>query len=353
MDIVKANENDTPLKNRAWILARRPQGNDIQGALDLVQNEVAELVDGQIRIRNGYFSLDAGTRMWMSERTDSYDPPLPLGSPMRGQALGVVVESRHPDWFEGQLLRYRGQWGDYSVISPRDADQFVQPVSWEVGDLRQHLGALGPSGWTAFAGMVEVGQARPGETVLVSAASGVTGSLAGQIAKIQGCRVVGITGSQQKGHWIVDELGFDSFINRTANDDLAAAIGQACPEGVDVHFENVGGPILDAALQNMNMYGRIAVCGLLAQYARSSALPGPAHFDQVLARRLRIEGFLTFDRLARTTQITRELQEWFKQGRLKLSFSVSDGVESMPAAYERMLAGDKVGKSLVDLGTLR
>lgn len=337
--------------NRCWRLARRPSGHDYAEALELHAEPLADLEPGAVRVRNAYLSLDAGTRMWLGDRQDSYDPPAAIGSVLQGQSLGTVRESRHPDYRPGQLLRYRGHWADFSVLHPDDGG-YLEPVSWTLSDPRQHLAALGPNGWTAYVGIREIAAARPGETVLISAASGVTGALAGQIAKQHGCRVVGITGSAAKARWITEVLGFDQVIDRRATGDLQASIRSACPAGIDVYFENVGGALLDAALANMARYGRIAVCGLLLNYDRATAPAGPANFDQILMKRLTVRGFFSADWHWRGPELTRVLRPWYDAGQLRMDFDITNGLEDAPHGFERVFTGDKVGKSLVQISAL-
>ncbi|NUS72426.1 MAG: NADP-dependent oxidoreductase [Corynebacteriales bacterium] len=336
-------------KNRYWVLARRPVGNDYSSALELVEEELPELRDGDVLIRNAYFSLDAGTRMWMSAREDSYSPPTPLGTPVIGMVLGEVVASRHPDFRTGDLARAYGQWSDYSVSRPEET--YVERVSWQLDDLRQHLAVFGPNGWTAYLGVLEYGNTKPGETFVVSAAAGVTGALAGQVAKQLGCRVIGITGSTAKGDWITKELGFDAAINYK-DDKVAERLRELCPDGIDVYFDNVGGPILDASLENMALFGRIAVCGLLLNYDQEGPIPGPYKFDQVLMKRLSITGFFSPDFYHRGPDVNRHMRPWYEAGKLKMNFAVTQGVENTLDAYRRLFTGDKVGKSLVQVAEL-
>jgi NADPH-dependent curcumin reductase CurA len=336
-------------KNRYWMLARRPNGNNYASALELVEEEIPPLVDGDVLIRNVYFSLDAGTRMWMSAREDSYSPPTPLNSPVIGMVLGTVIESRHPDFRPGDLARAYGQWSDFSISRPDDT--YVERVSWQLDDLRQHLAVYGPNGWTAYLGVVEYGKTKPGETFVVSAASGVTGALAGQVAAQLGCRVIGITGSAQKGAWLTDELGFAATIDYR-QEDVATRLRELCPQGIDVYFDNVGGTILDAALENMALFGRVAVCGLLVNYDKETPIPGPYKFDQVLMKRLEITGFFSPDFYHRGPDVNRKMQPWYEAGKLKMEFDVTQGLENTLEAYEKLFTGKKIGKSLVQLAVL-
>ncbi len=335
---------EMPSVNRRWIMAKRPKGNDIAAALELTQAPVPELRDGEVLIRNGYLSMDAGTRMWMTDRQDSYQPPLPVGSPMIGQLLGVVVDARHPDFRAGDLVRAFGQWADFSIVHPDQA--YLARLSWRLDDLRQYLGVFGFTGWTAYLGVIEEGRAQPGETFLVSAAAGAIGVLAGQIAKNQGCRVIGIAGSDDKCAWIQRELRFDAAINyKTQN--VEAELKRLCPDGVNLYFDNVGGPLLDAVLPHMALHGRVAICGLIAQYDKDGPVPGPYRFDQVLMKRLTISGFFVPDQFHRGAEFEARLRPWYTAGKLIMPFDVTDGLEHTVAAYTKLFTGANRGKTLV------
>ncbi|MEU7767418.1 NADP-dependent oxidoreductase [Nocardia sp. NPDC049190] len=336
-------------QNRQWVLTHRPVGNKYADAVELVSMQTPDLAEGDVLIRNIYFSLDAGTRMWMGPREDSYSPPTPLGSPIISTVLGSVVASRHPDFQSGDLVRAYGQWADFSISRPDEV--YVERVSRRLDDLRQHLGVFGANGWTAYLGVLEYGAARPGETFVVSAASGVTGALAGQIAKQHGCRVVGITGSPRKSAWLTEELGFDAAIDRNAV-DLEQALRETCPEGVDVYFDNVGGAVLDSVLANMSLFGRVAVCGLLVHYDQNEPLPGPARFDQILMKRLTMTGFFSPDFYHRGPDLNRRMRPWYEQGKLQMAFDVTPGLENTLDAYSTLFTGGKIGKALVQVGDL-
>ncbi|WP_328392695.1 NADP-dependent oxidoreductase [Nocardia sp. NBC_00416] len=336
-------------KNRQWVLVRRPAGNEYANAVELRDGETPDLAAGDVLIRNIYFSLDAGTRMWMGPREDSYSPPTPLGSPVISTVLGSVVASRHPDYRAGDLVRAYGQWADFSISRPDEV--YVERVSRALDDPRQHLGVFGANGWTAYLGVLEYGEARPGETFVVSAASGVTGALAGQIAAAHGCRVVGITGSPEKCAWLTDELGFDAAIDRNAG-ELGAALREACPQGVDVYFDNVGGAVLDEVLGEMALFGRVAVCGLLTHYDRDESGPGPGRFDQILMKRLTMRGFFSPDFYHRGPDLNRRMLPWYDEGKVRMAFEVTSGLEHTLDAYARLFTGEKVGKALVQVGEL-
>lgn len=331
---------------RYWRLDRHPEGNTrFERFLSLHEEVCAPLAPGEVRIAVEWLSMDAGTRMWMSPRTDGYQPPLPLGSRMVGLVLGRVIESLDPAYPPGVRVRGFGQWADVATVVPALAG--LEVVDETVADPRQHFGALGMNGWTALVGVREVAAVRPGEWLAVSAAAGATGSLACQIGRNLGARVVGIAGGAEKCRFLLDELGVEMAIDYRA-EDVSAHLSQV-PGGVNAFFDNVGGPILDAVLGNMAHYGRVAICGMIAGYDSDVAMPGPAKFDQVLMRRLRIEGFFIPDFLERGSEFLPQLRTWLDEGRLAVRFDETYGLENVPAAYERMLTGRNIGKVIVRL----
>jgi NADPH-dependent curcumin reductase CurA len=333
------------MTNRFWQLNSHPQGTDFAAALSLEHGAIPEPDDGEVLIRNQMLSLDAGTRMWMTPRTDGYQPPLPLGSPMVGLALGRVSASRHPDFQEGQLVRVFGQWADYSLVRPELSD--LRKMDEDVSDLRQHFGVLGMNGWTALWGLTETTNAQSGETVVVSAAAGATGILACQIAKILGCTVYGIAGGPEKCRYLVDTLNLDGAIDyKSGNmaDDLAKIEG-----GIDVYFDNVGGPVLEAVLPNMAQYGRIAICGSLAGYDEAGNPKGPATFDQILMKRLTVTGFFSPDFSDQGDRLTAQLKAWLDDSRINIPFDMNEGLENVLTAYSKLFTGGNIGKVIVDL----
>ncbi|MBH0112079.1 NADP-dependent oxidoreductase [Novosphingobium sp. YJ-S2-02] len=334
------------MRNRFWRLDAHPQGNDrFDEALSLCEEETAPLAEGEVRIAVEWLSMDAGTRMWMSPRTDGYQPPLPLGSKMVGLVLGRVSESRDPAFPQGTMVRGFGQWAEQALVTPALAG--LEAVDETVADPREHFGALGMNAWTAWVGVSEVAAVTPGEWLVVSAAAGATGSLACQIGRNLGARVVGIAGGEAKCRYLLDELGLDIAIDYRG-EDVAARLA-TIEGGVNAFFDNVGGPVLDAVLPNMAHYGRVAICGMIAGYDRDSAMPGPASFDQVLMRRLRIEGFFIPDFLERGAQFMPRLRDWLDEGKLTMRFAETQGLENVLRAYEGMLRGANIGKAVVRL----
>lgn len=331
------------MEHRVWRLKARPQGTDFAAALALESEVLPDPAPGQIVIANRWLSMDAGTRMWMTDRTDGYQPPLPLGAPMMGLVLGPIVASRAPGWSEGDWVRAFGTWSDMSVVDPAAAGAFR--LDTRVADMRDHLGPLGMNGWTALWGIEQTGAVAQGEAVLVSAAGGATGLLACQIAAILGAEVYGIAGGAAKCAVLKDEFGLAGAFDYRAGPIDAGLAGIA--GGVDVYFDNVGGALLETVLAHMALYGRIAVCGLVAEYAGGGR--GPANFDQVLMKRLRIEGFFSPDFMHHGAALTERLADWAAQGRLRLPYDVTRGLEHTLAAYTRLFTGANLGKVLVEV----
>ena len=330
---------------RFWRFDQCPVGDAFADAFRLETGPVPAPGEGEVLIRNEYISLDAGTRMWITPRSDGYQPPLPPGVPMPGLVLGRVVESRAAGFRAGDLVRGFGRWGDHSCVVPAMAALNV--LDDTVADPRQHLGVLGMNGWTAYHGITATGRTRPGETVLVSAAAGATGLLAAQIARNMGCRVVGIAGGAGKCRMLVEEFGLDCAIDYKTEDveQALTRIGG----GIHVYFDNVGGPLLDAVLPNMAHYGRVAICGLVATYAAEGATPGPRRFDQVLMRRLSIAGLFSPDFAHRGPEYNALLQPWLRAGRITLPFDITTGLENLLTAYAKLFTGGNIGKVLVKL----
>jgi NADPH-dependent curcumin reductase CurA len=333
------------MKRKVWKLIGRPEGTNFESALSLVHEDLSDPVNGQIQIRLKIISMDAGTRMWMSDRQDSYQPPIELGASMVGVCLAEVSKSSNPNFKEGDLVRGFGEWADYANV---DSDSFL--VLEEGLDREEaYLSALGLNGWTAYVGVMEVGKPKPGENFLVSAAAGATGSLAGQIAKKAGCRVIGLAGSQEKCDWLVDDLGFDVAINYK-EENLDSALKKHCPDGIDIYFDNVAGDVLNTVMANLALNARIPLSGLLAQYNEKGArLPGPDNFDQLLMKRATITGFFCPDFLEDGPRIEALLSEWYKDGSLKFKADVTDGLENVLVAYKKIFTGENIGKTLVKI----
>ena len=266
--------------NRQFRLASRPVGDIKESDFEYREEPIPSPQEGEVLVRTIYLSLDPTNRIWMSDM-EQYMPPVEIGEVMRGLIIGVVEESKNPNFQQGDLVSGPLGWQDYAITEGNSGFSLTglpDPLPYP---LTAFMGPLGATGCTAYFGLLDIGQPKEGETVVVSAAAGAVGSIVGQIAKIKGCRVVGITGSDEKCHWLVEELGFDAAINyKTA--DLESAIAQACPDGIDVYFDNVGGSILDAVLTKINLHARIPLCGLISTYNATEPVPGPYNYSQIL-----------------------------------------------------------------------
>jgi NADPH-dependent curcumin reductase CurA len=337
----------SPSRNRQIVLAARPVGLPKPADFRLVEAPVPEPGPGEMLVRGLYLSLDPYMRGRMSDAR-SYARPVAIGEVMVGAVVGEVVRSGHPDFAEGDVVEERLGWQEYGISRGRD----TRKIDPSLGPVSTALGVLGMPGLTAYFGLLEVGQPRPGETVVVSAASGAVGAAVGQIARIAGCRVVGLAGSQAKVNYLVSELGFDAGIDYKSA-DLDAALADACPRGVDVYFDNVGGSITEAVTRHVNLFARIAVCGLISQYNLEKPELAPRNERFVLVNRVRVQGFIVSDFYARRDEALRHLAEWVRQGRLRYREDVVDGLENAPAAFVGMLQGKNFGKQLVRLAEPR
>ncbi len=328
-----------------WRLDARPKGHDYAASLTLVSEEISPPAEGEVLVEAHYLSMDPGVRVWMTAREDGYSPAIPLGTPMVGQFLGRVLESAHPGFSAGDLVRGFGHWATHSTVDPVAAG--LTRLDEDVADIRDHFGVLGLNGWTALCGLVDVLGIKSGETVLVSAAAGATGSVACQIAKGRGCRVIGIAGSDAKCAWLTGKLGIDAAINYK-NQNVAAEL-ERLGGGIDAYFENVGGDLLDAVLPNMALYGRIGICGLIAGYTSDTGLPGPVRFDQILMKRLTIKGIFLPDFIAEGRDYYPELRAMYDAGKLAGDFDETVGIENVLKAFTRLMTGRNTGKVLVKI----
>ena len=328
--------------NRVWRLRKRPVGEIGDDVLSFGEEAIPEPAEGQFLVRLDYLSLDPTNRIWMSDM-DQYMPPVALGDPMRGVICGTVTKSRHPDFAAGDVVSGLGTWAEYQLGTPATMNKMPPLAGVSVSDAFGLFAVVGP---TAYFGLMDLGAPKAGETVVVSAAAGAVGSIVGQIAKIQGCRAVGLAGTDAKCRWIVDELGFDAAINyRTEN--VPAALKKACPNGIDIYFDNVGGDILDACFKQMNLFGRIPTCGLISQYNATGEVPGPKHYPMILMQRLKVQGFIVLDFAARYPEAIAALGGWLQQGRLKFRVDMHDGLENAVKVVRMLYTGENQGKLMV------
>jgi NADPH-dependent curcumin reductase CurA len=328
--------------NRQWLLAARPEGAIRSEDFEWREGPVVSPDDGQILIRNVYLSLDPTNRVWVNS-TPSYLPAVKIGDVMRGFTLGVVEESRHPRFATGDIVQGLLGWQSYAVSDGTGVDKVEHDSRIP---LTAHMGLLGHIGLTAYFGLLDIGKPKPGETVVVSAAAGAVGSLVGQIAKLKGCRVVGIAGSDEKCRWLEDELGFDATINYNAVSVLRG-LKRHCRDGIDVYFDNVGGDILDAALASINLRARIVLCGMISQYNLQKPMPGPYFLANAIAKRARLEGFIVFDYYDRPREAVEYLLTWYSEGKITYRVDVVDGLENAPEALNKLFEGSNKGKLLV------
>jgi NADPH-dependent curcumin reductase CurA len=310
----------------------------------LVEAPAPEPADGEALVKNLYLSVDPTQRGWMAG--DTYLPAVKIGEVMRSFAVGQVAESRHPAFKPGQLVQGLFGWQEWAIARPGTPSS-PTPVPAGV-PIETAMSALGLTGITAYFGLLDVGRPRPGETVVVSGAAGATGSAAAQIARIAGCRVIGIAGGPEKCAYLTKELGLDGAVDHRAP-DASKRLRELCPRGVDVFFDNVGGPLLDAVLANLALRGRIVLCGGIAHYNDARPSPGPANYLALVTKRGRMEGFIVLDYLSRSGEAVAALSGWLRDGRLKDRVDVVEGIANAPAALLRVFEGKNQGKQLVRL----
>ncbi len=328
--------------NRRFLLARRPQGEPVAEDFALVEEEVPVPPRGGILVRNHYASLDPAQRGWMDD-AESYMPPIPLGAPVRATTVGVVQASDNPEFRVGQWVMGLNALEDYSVAMPGG---FTMPIDIDaVASPSNYLSALGAVGLTAYFGLLEVAQPREGETLLVSGAAGAVGSAVGQLGKITGCRVIGIAGGAEKCRRLIEDYGFDAAIDYKGKDHaaLVAAIAEAAPDGANVVFENVGGPVLEAEVFNLALHARIVLCGLISEY-NSAEKQGLRSLWQILTRRATVHGFLIADYAHRFAEGGAQMAKWLAEGRLRSDEDVQEGLENAYAAFMRLFSGANTGK---------
>jgi hypothetical protein len=346
------------MTNRRWLLASRPEGIVGPEHFEWREEPVPSIGDGEVLIRNLWLSCDPAQRAWMQFNT--YVPAIPLGEVMAGGAAGEVVQSRHPDYSEGQLVAGVLGWQDYCVSDGGSGIFPLTPIPPGV-DPPTALSLFGVTGLTAHIGLLEFGRPEAGETVVVSGAAGAVGSLVCQIAKIKDCRVIGIAGGERKCRWLEDELGADHAIDYKSedvfarlgeltgrsDDDPIARIGNLDPGGIDVYFDNVGGEILDSALATLAMNARVVLCGSVSDYSDMEHRAAIRNHTALILRRASMQGFLVFDHPDRIPKAIEDLATWAAEGRIQNRVDVVEGLENAPEALARLFTGENVGKQLV------
>lgn len=332
--------------NRQWLLAKRPHGMVSKDNFEYVETPIPQPGPGEVLVRNLYFSFDPTQRGWM-EDLPSYLPPVQLGEPMRAASVGQVTESNHDQFRVGDLVQGAGGWQDFVVVDPDTALLGLSKLPEGVTPTMP-LSILGITGLTGYWGMLDLGKPEAGQTVLVSGAAGATGSIAGQIARIKGARVIGIAGGPQKCKWLTDVAKFDGVIDYK-NEDVNAKIGELCPNKVDVFFDNVGGDILEAALNHINQRSRVVLCGAISGYNATEAVPGPNNLMNLVITRSRMEGFIVIDYMDRNHIAVPELLGWIQSGELQYQEDIQEGFDNIPDTLTRLFTGKNSGKQLLKI----
>jgi len=331
--------------SRKIVLCQRPVEMFTDECFEVVEAEIPEPADGEAVVKIEYFSLDPAMRGWARDEP-SYLPPVQIGEVMRGAGIGRVVASKNDAFPVGGAVTGLLGWQEYALVGGTTG-ALANPLPDGI-DLLDAVSLYGSTGITAYFGLFDIGEAKEGETLVVSGAAGGVGSIAGQIGKIIGCRVVGIAGGPEKCRWVVDELGFDDCIDYKAG-NVGAALREKCPGGIDVYFDNVGGDILDAALEEMKDFGRIVACGMISGYTAAERPPGPRNIFRIVTKRLRMQGFIVIDFLPRFAEAAMQLGVWAAEGKIKNKVHVVDGFLSAPTAINMLFTGENTGKLVVKL----
>jgi hypothetical protein len=328
--------------NHRVLLARRPEGLVVDDDFTHDSAPVPEPGEGEVLVRTEWLGVDATVRTWLS-KAEGYIPTVEIGEVVRCSGVGTVLASKSPRFAEGDVVGSLTGWQEYAVVG--DDPMITNPLPPGV-DAEASLALFGAAGVTAYVGLTDIGQVREGETVVVSAAAGATGSIAVQIAKILGCRVIGIAGTDEKCQWLVDDLGIDGAINHRT-DDIPARLKELCPKRVDVFFDNTGGPILEHVLGRIADHARVVLCGAISSYNDHHKPPGPASYLNLISRRARMEGFISWDSWGRFDDIAEVLAGWLAEGRLTYRSHVYAGLASAPQALNAMFTGENIGKVMV------
>ncbi len=333
------------MKNIQVTLAKRPNGKPKASDFKIVKSKMYKPGEREALVKNLFVSLDAGFRNWMDEGSgDNVLPAMPIGQPVMGLILGQIIESNNAEIPKGATVMARLAWEEYSLLTPNDwwveiEDDGSVPLSY-------HLGVLGDTGMSAYFGLTDIGKPEPGETVLISAAGGAVGSVAGQIAKLMGARTIGFAGNDEKCKRLVDVLGYDATINYNS-ESLDREMAAACPAGVDVYFDNVGGPLLETVLDHINEGARIPFCGAVADYGAQSESWGPSNLFQIVTKWATLQGFMTHTKLDRYPEARAQLKEWLASGQLVAHEQMYEGVEQCGVAFADLFAGNNFGKAVV------
>ena len=325
-------------------LLSRPDGEPKIENFQLVENEIKEIQSDEVLVKNLWMSVDPYMRGRMIDRK-SYVPPFEVGKTLEGGAIGVIIESNSSYFKKGDYVNSNFGWREYFSSNANS----LSKVNPNIGPLQAYLGTLGMPGMTAYVGLLRIGELKEGENVLVSAAAGAVGTVACQIAKAKGCKVYGTAGSDEKCHFLENELGIDRAINYKSTDHLTKSIHSVCTNGVDVYFENVGGSHLEAALSAMNPNGRIALCGMIEQYNDTSPRPGPNNLMAAIVKSLKIQGFVVSSHYDLSDNFLNDMKNWIENDKMKWKETIDEGIESAPNAFLKLFRGENFGKMLVKI----
>ena len=331
------------MQNQQWQLKTRPQGLIGEEHFERVVSDVPGLEDGEVLVKNLYLSFDPTQRGWVND-TESYMPPVAIGEVMRAGTVGQVVSSKNERFRVGDLVQGLGGWQEYFI-----SDQGTGLSSVPEGVTPQEaLGIFGTTGLTAYFGLLDLSDPKPGDTVLISGAAGATGSVAGQIAKLKGARVIGIAGGPEKCRWLTETAGFDAAIDYK-NESVPDGIARLCPNRINVFFDNVGGGILEAALDHLAMNARVILCGGISGYNETEPMPGPKNIMNLVITRSRMEGFIVIDYMNRVGEFLTEMLPWYRSGQIVHLEDVQEGFDEIPNTLQRLFSGKNLGKQLLKL----
>jgi NADPH-dependent curcumin reductase CurA len=330
-----------------WRLAKRPVGDIAEGDLEYREEALPPLADGEFLLQVGYLSLDPTNRIWMSDM-EQYMPPVGLGDPMRGGVVGRVLASRKAGVEPGQLMAGLGEWASHMVSTGEGMQAFPELPGISTAQAFGTFGVVGP---TAYFGLLDIGQPKPGETLVVAAAAGGVGQIVGQIGKLKGCKVIGIAGGADKCRFITEELGFDHAIDYKS-EDVGAALDRLAPEGVDINFEQVGGPIMSAVVSRMKLFGRMPLCGMISSYNATQASEEPGRWTLILMRRLTVRGFIVTDFAPRFPEAFAQLAQWMIEGKVKTRQDIRPGLERANDWVKLLYSGGNMGKLLVEVSKI-
>lgn len=329
--------------NKQLKFVKRPVGLPDPNTFQLEENPIPEISKGQVLIRQHYVSLDPAMRGWMNNMK-SYIEPMQIGDVMRAGSIGEVVDSKHEHFKKGMVL---SGWGGVQQYVATDGKGWY-PVDTSLAPMPTYIGTLGMPGMTAYFGLLEVGQLKEGDTVVVSGAAGAVGSIVGQIAKIKNCKVVGIAGGSEKCSYLTEQLGFDGAVDYK-NDNIKTKIRRLCPNGIDVYFDNVGGDILDIALAQLSRGARVVICGAISQYNNTTAIKGPSNYLSLLVNRASMKGFVVFDYKDSYQEAAQQMGQWISNGELKAKEDIYEGIENFYETFLRLFSGEKLGKLVLKI----